>query len=71
MNVDDADDILPESVPGPIREMLGNRLSVEALGCMIWYAQTLFVWVPFLRIQVSASTQYRQRNHEHEELQHI
>jgi len=38
MDVDDADgSVLPESVPQPIRDILGDRLSVEALGCMIWY----------------------------------
>lgn len=34
---DDMDDeVLPSSVPKAIREMLGSRTAVEALGALIW-----------------------------------
>ncbi|KAF8184994.1 muts domain V-domain-containing protein [Mycena galopus ATCC 62051] len=38
---DDEDVILPSSVPEPIREMIGSRSAIEALGSMIWYLRQL------------------------------
>ncbi|KAF5351341.1 hypothetical protein D9758_008002 [Tetrapyrgos nigripes] len=39
---EDADHgLLPQSVPGPIREMADSKCAVEALGGMIWYLQQL------------------------------
>ncbi|KAJ6500392.1 muts domain V-domain-containing protein [Mycena sanguinolenta] len=37
----DDDDVLPSSVPEPIREMMGSRSAIEALGSMIWYLRQL------------------------------
>ncbi|THV02566.1 DNA mismatch repair protein Msh6 [Dendrothele bispora CBS 962.96] len=37
----DDDQILPASVPGPIREMADSKCAIEALGAMIWYLQQL------------------------------
>ncbi|KAF9264277.1 DNA mismatch repair protein Msh6 [Marasmius fiardii PR-910] len=39
--MDDADAILPSSVPEPIREIADSKCAVEALGAMIWYLQQL------------------------------
>jgi len=33
--------ILPASVPGPIRDLASEKLPIEALGSMIWYLQQL------------------------------
>ena len=30
---------LPESVPGPIREMSRNKLAIESLGSTVWYVK--------------------------------
>ncbi|KAK7056522.1 DNA mismatch repair protein msh6 [Paramarasmius palmivorus] len=34
-------ELLPSSVPGPIREMADSQCAMEALGAMIWYLQQL------------------------------
>lgn len=33
--------ILPASVPGPIRDLASEKLPIEALGSMIWYLRQL------------------------------
>ncbi|KAF4618937.1 hypothetical protein D9613_010131 [Agrocybe pediades] len=38
---DSSDNLLPRSVPSPIREMAHDRLAIEALGSMIWYLRQL------------------------------
>lgn len=37
--MEDADAILPHSVPEPIREMADSKEAMEALGSMIWYVK--------------------------------
>lgn len=34
--MDDADAVLPNSVPQPIRELADSECAIEALGAMIW-----------------------------------
>ena len=38
---DMTDDVLPSSVPEAIRNMLGMRAPIEALGAMVWYLRQL------------------------------
>ena len=54
-NMEDTEDeqILPNSVPGPIREMADSKCAIEALGAMIWYAVLSF------RPEVRCSMAYR------------
>lgn len=38
---DMTDDVLPSSVPEAIRDMLGMKTPMEALGAMVWYLRQL------------------------------
>jgi DNA mismatch repair protein MSH6 len=38
---DMTDDVLPSSVPEAIRNMLGMKAPIEALGAMVWYLRQL------------------------------
>ena len=38
---DMSDDVLPSSVPEAIRNMLGMKAPIEALGAMVWYLRQL------------------------------
>jgi hypothetical protein len=63
-DMQDSDDgLLPQTVPGPIRDMADSHCAIEALGAMIW---CVFLFVRVLaidhRAQVFATIEYRQRS---------